>query len=387
MPERVRGYEEKFMLSLYSVIWTLLVCLPLVVGILLIRGNTACLCKTGVAFPMILSVFCFLRLIFPIEFPGMQRVIEDPYLFSHFMHRYSILELEHQGVLQKLLYALWFFGVLLMAAHFIWQYRKIKREIERARYRDGGRAEGILWEIAPDCSIPIWYTACIAQPFLKGPIACAIYLPKKEYTDGELRHILLHEALHWRRRDAWKKCLINALVVIFWWNPLLYVVRLEVFRMLELRCDATVKRQFSAERIVAYMETIQKMLTKNGDFLPGALGLGGGRKSGAALKQRFACLLYGREDLDFQKKINRMAVCLGFLWLFFSYYFILQPRYDMPKRERGTASQVFMPDDAASYVEQTGEGAYIFHYGIYTEEITPGELASDWYDDYPLVER
>lgn len=79
------------MISLYSLIWTVLISCPLLLLIVVLRRRTACLMKYGVTFICILYAFCAIRMLIPIEVPVFQKVICDPHMFSFLMKTYADL--------------------------------------------------------------------------------------------------------------------------------------------------------------------------------------------------------------------------------------------------------------------------------------------------------
>ena len=51
-----------------------------------------------------------------------------------------------------------------------------------------------------------------------------ILLPSEHLPDSDARYILAHELTHFRRRDLWKKFLVNMIQCIHWFNPIVYLL-------------------------------------------------------------------------------------------------------------------------------------------------------------------
>ena len=64
-----------------------------------------------------------------------------------------------------------------------------------------------------------------------------IILPKVEFTDDELRVILLHEWKHIQDKDYLIGIIVNVICFVFWWNPLVYILRKNFRFAQELKCD------------------------------------------------------------------------------------------------------------------------------------------------------
>jgi len=64
-----------------------------------------------------------------------------------------------------------------------------------------------------------------------------IILPKAEFPPNELRAILLHEWKHIQDKDYLTELIANIICFVFWWNPLVYVLRRNFCFVQELKCD------------------------------------------------------------------------------------------------------------------------------------------------------
>jgi hypothetical protein len=111
----------------------------------------------------------------------------------------------------------------------------------------------------------------IARPVLLMPVG---YLSKMTRKDTE--HMLLHELAHIKRGDLWVHGFYMLLQVIYWYNPLLWLVRNQMHHLRELCCDATVARILK-ERIIEYRQTLidvaRRFLAKPTEPGLGLLGL------------------------------------------------------------------------------------------------------------------
>lgn len=84
----------------------------------------------------------------------------------------------------------------------------------------------------------------IQEPFVTNPFKPTIYLPNINYTKEELEFILLHEERHVINKDLYIKILIQILIILYWWFPLIYVIRNIIDYILELRVDYQVTKNF-----------------------------------------------------------------------------------------------------------------------------------------------
>ena len=56
--------------------------------------------------------------------------------------------------------------------------------------------------------------------------------------------ILAHELAHLRRRDHWVRAVELIVSTIYWWNPLVWVIRRQIHQAEDLCCDAWVRWAF-----------------------------------------------------------------------------------------------------------------------------------------------
>lgn len=203
------------MLSLYSLIWTFLISCPMLLLIFILKRRSDYLTKYGVTFISILYIFCTVRMLFPIEFPSHQKVICDPYLFSFIMKVYADLGPSGRRTALYVIVGIWILGSIIAFLRKNREWNKVKGYLMKGASKGDGVAQRILERIDPECPITIEYNLAIAEPFIRGLRHPVIYLPEKECNEKELEFILMHEYLHWKRKDLWKKFIINIIGMIF----------------------------------------------------------------------------------------------------------------------------------------------------------------------------
>lgn len=119
-----------------------------------------------------------------------------------------------------------------------------------------------------------------------------IFLPADlldQLDETELDTLLAHELAHLRRRDHWVRWLEFVVQGIYWWNPLVILVRRQIQAHEEECCDALVVDLLPAR---SYATAIVQTL----DFLAGAPPIpsaASGLRRVASLKQRLTRILAG----------------------------------------------------------------------------------------------
>lgn len=90
--------------------------------------------------------------------------------------------------------------------------------------------------------IPIVWSQSVQTPLAIGLWRGAMYmvLPKRYYSEEELRLIFQHEIIHIGREDSWTKFFLVFCTAMCWFNPLMWIAMRRCAEDLELSCDETV---------------------------------------------------------------------------------------------------------------------------------------------------
>ena len=117
------------------------------------------------------------------------------------------------------------------------------------------------------------------SPFVLGLLRPTVVLPSEacaRWTEGELRDVLLHELAHVRRGDLWVEAAFRLLNGIYWFHPLVYVMRRRAHATRELAADACAARHLGPDA-GRYRQTLARFAAERllGDR-PAALGYFGG---------------------------------------------------------------------------------------------------------------
>lgn len=96
------------------------------------------------------------------------------------------------------------------------------------------------------------------SPFILGIIKPQIYLPQYilELNEKMISHILLHELMHYKRKDLYFNLICWIMLLLHWFNPLVWIAvkKLKTYR--EYACDSCVLQIFGEEKNLDYGMTI-----------------------------------------------------------------------------------------------------------------------------------
>lgn len=97
----------------------------------------------------------------------------------------------------------------------------------------------------------IYLCDAISSPFILGVVKPHIYLPSS-LDEVQRQNVLAHEQAHLARRDHWWKPLGFALLVVYWFNPVLWLAYTLLCRDIELACDERVIRTMDESAVKTY---------------------------------------------------------------------------------------------------------------------------------------
>ena len=96
----------------------------------------------------------------------------------------------------------------------------------------------------------------VTTPLLIGIFRPCIIIPDIEFSEIQLRNILLHELTHYKHFDIGVKWLLLLVTSVHWFNPLMYFIKKEVDCCCELACDEAVIKNLNNEGKQAYGDTL-----------------------------------------------------------------------------------------------------------------------------------
>lgn len=139
---------------------------------------------------------------------------------------------------------LWLLVTASLILWSIWRLLRYRRMFGQASNEVNGRLQLIAQEAARlagvTCEVRLLVSPLVQSPMLVGFFRPTILLPSEHLPDSDARYILAHELTHFRRRDLWKKFLVNMIQCIHWFNPIVYLLNRDFAYWLETSCDEDV---------------------------------------------------------------------------------------------------------------------------------------------------
>lgn len=362
--------------SVFSALMAMLCGSVIILAIHFLRKRPIFLKRFGVSTILFLYAICVFRLLFAFEFP-FTKVVEWSEGLNGFYQAVYFDKIPLAGTVEvnivTLACFLWIVVALVLTAVFLYKYLAVQRRVRAYTIQENHEAAGILEEIkaasARKLNVCV-YTCPITETPVSMGIRCKlILLPEKPCSEEELRYILKHEYTHHHHHDPLTIFLVRLFCCIFWWNPLVYLLRNDVLQMLEIKCDLTVTREMSKSEISEYLTTIVNALKTAGGhdktFLgSAALVLPFKKKTSFSVVERFKMVTQREKG---NSRAFQAAFLALFIALFFaSYLFILQPGWDPPTEEITENDRYVETNSEESYLLKHKDGTWsqVFQNGL-----------------------
>lgn len=360
--------------TIFSFLSALLWCSLLIVAIYLLR-HTRFKQHFGVLSMVLLYLFCAVRLFLPLEFSH-TLIAADGVIYPHI---YNLLTRERDMLANKplvlILCAAWLLGFCELLFRYIRQYRKAIYSVEHYAEPWDERTNALLEQVQRQTGRKITvqgYTALnIESAFGMGVLHKRIILPDRDYTETELRYVLLHEYTHFLNHDTVVKLLVTLFCMIFWWNPVVYLLQKDLEQTLEIKCDLSVARTLDEQERAAYLRTILSLMKQTGrmhhlPFMATALFQ---TDAQAEIKERFVMVMTYSAQRH-RHTASAMLTGAFALLLIASYAVLPQPKFDAPSSEK---SGVIEFDSDTAYIQQNEAQEY----WLYIQGESPIKLTKD----------
>ncbi len=112
------------------------------------------------------------------------------------------------------------------------------------------------WQTGVGKEVELFVNPRISSPMLIGVCRPCIILPDTDISGKDFRYIVTHELMHHKRRDILYKWLVQFVVCLHWFNPLVYLMSLEISKACEFSCDEAVLAKLGYEHAADYGKTL-----------------------------------------------------------------------------------------------------------------------------------
>ena len=157
----------------------------------------------------------------------------------------------------NLIFYIWIIGTVCVITNSIYKQIIFYKKMKNIKYKV--EDENIIKILEKEKknlkvkrNIDIFKVNGLSSPALIGFINNKIIIPNKDYNQEELKWILRHELIHFKRKDNLLKLLLIIASAIHWFNPLVKILNKYFKEQCELSCDEKVVEKFSVEEAKNY---------------------------------------------------------------------------------------------------------------------------------------
>lgn len=172
------------------------------------------------------------------------------------------------------LFLIWITGVVLTARSVLLRSIRFSKKVSKEPAISDIRIIRIFEECKKKTNvktnIPLRNTCQVASPALCGFAKPKLLLPEKwaeTLNENELRYVFLHELAHFTRKDIYINWLMSCLLMIHWFNPILWYAYSRMREDQEIACDALALSYINPHETKEYGYTIIKLLENASDSL------------------------------------------------------------------------------------------------------------------------
>lgn len=284
-------------LSVSSLITILLVCNLSILAVYFFLKDSRRILQVSMHVMLIGVLFLLLRLLIPFEFSFEYTIIDTHFLPNIFLFLYTpIIEsnMFNVYVYHIFLFA-WICGIALFGYRTIEAYLKFKNLLNKEPCVNNKEVKELIHSVERLYRNPTEFnvirTSWTSVPLLFGILKPTIVLPQIELNDEELGYIIRHEISHYHHYDLWIKLFTELIVIIYWWNPLVYLLRQQIDKILEIRVDTAVTKQMCEAEKIRYLECLLAIAKGNMHSSINSFALPFDSRTVSALSQRFHIVL------------------------------------------------------------------------------------------------
>lgn len=223
-------------------------------------------------------------------------------------------------------------------------------------------------------------TNLVSVPLLIGFNMPIIILPEIVLSKEELYYILRHEATHYYNHDIWIKMFIELICILYWWNPLIYILKREIDKLIEIRVDIAVTQTFNELERINYLDCLLKIAKGKAPSHSNSFALAFDCRTASVLSQRFHIVLAHNDGHSFN--LRRYIFFVTFvIAVMLASLIVIEPYSVDSDTQQNT---VVLEDDNSYLIENTGGGFNLYYNNEYFGTVTE---IKESYSDLPVYKN
>lgn len=193
--------------------------------------------------------------------------------------------------IHRVLFFIWIVGIAVFSVVTLLVNRRFAHEIQ-GRSADDTKLHTVFEEAKQKLNIkgtiPLIFTQTVTTPSLFGLIHPKLLIPVgvlDEFSPAQLSHVFVHELLHLKRKDILVNWMTQGMLIVHWFNPILWYAFSKMREDQEIACDAKTLVHVGISEPKEYAYTLIKLAESN-LRMPRIASLAGLSGSGTQIKRR-----------------------------------------------------------------------------------------------------
>ncbi len=282
----------------------------------------------------------FLKLVIPYEFPFTSTLASKNVLPT--IKVVEKLSVFGDVTIGKLLIYIWILVSVLLLIYTLLGHKKLMEILRLVPKTDNIETKQMLSEICYQNQIKnmpkVIQLDINTGPFIAGFYKPIIVLPTG-LTNIEIKFILLHELQHLKYKHLFIKSFIEIVTIVYWWNPIIWILRKELNSALEMQADTNVIKGLQEKFRPTYLESLIRVSKKTGRNKTPDLSLSFSLKN-SMIEQRIGTALKF-ECYRKKKKVSALYIwplILSSFLLLFSFIYTFEAYTISPQNAENTFS-------------------------------------------------
>lgn len=167
----------------------------------------------------------------------------------------------------EVMFVIWISVLLITLIYQIIRYSYYSRMVSKSSVKCDNHIQMLLSEIEGkyqyNTNIQVYQNEFLPSPMLIGFIHPKIIITEVNLTDKQIKMILEHEFVHYKRHDLLFKVLILITRSLHWFNPFVYLMEKEIDKDIEFSCDEEVLKGQDLNYRKEYGNTILSLIKSN----------------------------------------------------------------------------------------------------------------------------
>ena len=233
----------------------------------------------------------------------------------------SLNSMTTSTLIHRLFAILWVMGIAIFIAATVIVNRRFTQKIQGRIVVDPRLLSAFKeakYKLNIKGKIPLIQTEVVTSPSIFGIFRPRLLIPVdvlEEFNSEQLNHVFVHELFHYKRKDVLVNWLTQSLLILHWFNPILWYTFYKLREDQEIACDAITLKHIDINDSKEYAYTLIKLVESNSRILR-ITSLASLSGSSSQIRRRIMMIkVFRKVSLKWSILIIAVVVALAFITL------------------------------------------------------------------------